>query len=232
MSRYGIFAFHFLDGSTAGIDFNLTATVFTAQQIIIIGFQPSPANLGDTGNTFLPLQSFHIFFVDLPDIAEYLCSHRIIRVIADWLDIDRYTGQVIAPFFYPCDDILGQILGQDGRFKGIFSLVDFFLQLLFRYIEQFCQGIQFGIGYALFRRDISNHKAGTGTDENLAIAVVHDATHSRYGNSTQAVSFCQPVVIAAFKQLQIDQAANQGSKDKNDNPVQIAEPSVLVLFFH
>ena len=35
MSRYGVFAFHFLDGSTAGIDFNLTAI---AALLTLVGY--------------------------------------------------------------------------------------------------------------------------------------------------------------------------------------------------
>ena len=203
MPRYRVFAFHFLDRRTAGIDLDLTAAILAAQQVIIVRFQTGPANLSDAGNAFLSLEPFHIFFVDLPDIAEYLRRHGIVRIIADWLDIDRYARQVIAPFFHPGDDILCQVLGQDCRFKGVFSLGNLFLQLIFGNIEQFGQRIQFSVRYSLFCRDVSNHETGSGTDEDLTIAVIHDTTHGGYGDSPQAVAVCQSMIIAAFKQLQV-----------------------------
>ena len=201
MTGYGFFAFHFLNRAAGRIDFDLTASVLTAQEIVIISFQAGPADLGNVRYAFDAFQALGVFFINLADIAKDLGSHHLVRIIADRLDVDRNARQVIALFFDFRDDILGQVVSQHRRYVRALNLLDFFPQLVFRHVEDARQFLQFFVTHAVFRRHIGHHEARPRADEDLAVAVVHDAAHSGNRDSPQAVPFGQGIVIFAGKEL-------------------------------
>ena len=232
MSRYGIFPFHFLYRRTSCVDFYLAATIFAAQEIIVIRFETGPADLGHAGNAILPFEPFQVFFVDLADVAEDLCGHIIVRIVTDWLHVDRNPRQIIMPFFYLRYDILCQILGKHSRFEGILTFFHFFLEFCFGHLEDLRQRMQLIVSQFFLCRHVRNHKARPGANENLAVPVVHDTAHGRNRNGPQAVAIGQAVIVIAFKELQIHEPANQRGKDEYDDPIEVAKTPVLVLFFH
>ena len=65
MAGDGFLPFHFLDRAAGRIDFDLTAAVLAAQEVVIISFQAGPADLGDVGHAFDAFQALGIFFIDL-----------------------------------------------------------------------------------------------------------------------------------------------------------------------
>ncbi len=191
MSGNRIFAFHFFDRTAGCIDFYLSAAVFAAKDVIIIRFQPGTANLCNIRNAFLSFQAFHIFFVNLAYIPKNLRCHFVVRIIPNRLYIDRNARQFVAPFFDFRNDILCQIRSQHRRDIRTFDFLYLFPQFIFGLVNQLGQFFQLIICHAVFGRNIRHHKAGAGTYQNLAVAVIHDTAHGRNRNSAQSVSFCQ-----------------------------------------
>ena len=129
------FSFHFRNRTAGRIDFDLTAAVLTAQEIVVIGFKAGPPDLGNIGDAFHTFETFGIFFIDLTDVAENLRRHRFIGIIANRLDFDRNAGQVVTLFFDFRDNILRQIIGQDRGHVRTLYLLNLIAQLVFRYVE-------------------------------------------------------------------------------------------------
>ena len=173
---------------------------------------------------------------DLEELGYLASPHasagRVPSWRADRLDVDGNPRQLVAPFFNFSDNILGQVVGQDRRDIRALYFIYFFPQLGFRDIQQLRQFVQLRVGHAVLRRYVGHHEAGPRADENLAVAVVHDAAHGRDGDSPQPVPFGQGVVILPFYELQIGQPADQYGEDSDDDPIQIPEAAVIALFFH
>ena len=232
VAGYGILSFHFLDRTARSVDFDLPAAVLAPEQVVVVRFQAGPADLGDIGHAFLPFEALLVVLVYLSDVAENLSGHFVVRIVADRLDVDGNPRQLVAPFFNFSDDILSQVVGQNRRDIGALYFFYFFPQLGFRDIQQLRQFAQLRVGHAVLRRHVGHHEAGPRADENLAVAVVHDAAHGRDGDSPQPVPFGQGVVILPFYELQIGQPADQYGEDSDDDPIQIPEAAVIALFFH
>ena len=231
VTGYGILAFHFLDRTAGGVDFDLTAAILAAQEVIVIGFQAGPADLGDVGYAFDAFQALGVFFIDLAYVAKDLGGHHLVRIIADRLDVDGDARQVVALFFDFRDDILGQVIGQDRRHVRALDLLDLFPQLIFRHIEDAGQFMQFFVAHAVLRRHVGHHEARPRADEDLSVAVVHDTAHGCNGDGPQAVPFGQGIIIFTGKELQVDQPADEDDENRDDDPVEVAETAILILLF-
>ena len=137
----------------------------------------------------------------MADVTEDLSGHRFIRIVANRLDFDGHAGQVVSLFFNLSDDILREVIGQDRRHVRTLYLLNLLAQLIFRHVEDACQFRQFLIAHAALRRYISRHEARSGADQDLTVAVIHDAAHGRNGDGPQAVPFGQGVIIFTGKKL-------------------------------